>query len=105
MKCIDCLYWGNPNGYRSQYMLNSCHRNAPVAGMTAGVWPKTADSDWCGEFKPRASLQQKPAQPKPHKCSICGTPLTPYDDGYLEGWNFACKCHDAAPSPAQPEGK
>jgi hypothetical protein len=54
--CEFCRYW-DADGNLPAYGL--CRRNAPAAGVVNplegkssmdAVWPRTAQTDWCGEW-------------------------------------------------------
>jgi hypothetical protein len=66
MKCQECLYWQQQCEHPRDE--GACRRHAPTpihidGGGSEGVlirfvWPRTKDSDWCGEFKKRDGGQR-----------------------------------------------
>jgi hypothetical protein len=54
--CATCAWWDRAD---PDSVYGSCRRNAPrpmMYGDGSINWPVTEESDWCGEYGPRASV-------------------------------------------------
>jgi hypothetical protein len=59
LTCSDCPYWdGNTvkpvtrTGGQIIGYLAECRASAPKAERGYAIWPKVADTDWCGVVRP-----------------------------------------------------
>ena len=72
--CKDCIYWIKEMKH-PMFSYNEiptgqgfCHRKPPlIVSITfpEGIWPKTKESDWCGEGKEYKITSKKPKEDAP----------------------------------------
>jgi hypothetical protein len=58
-RCDRCVFWELDNRYNNVEGSGICRRYPPQVGTDNGgdaVFPLTFDCDWCGEFKPVATV-------------------------------------------------
>jgi len=64
VRCENCRWSDNFREHWDAQLgtMGRCAILPPVAGERTGraVWPSTADTDWCGTFKPRSDAESEP---------------------------------------------
>lgn len=61
LKCEDCRFWEYVQLDGDDRRVGICRRHAPSGIFTSEAdlcfeWPFVGDDDWCGEFKPKESI-------------------------------------------------